>query len=65
MNKNIFKGNWDQFKGKLKSTWVKLSDDDLKVIEGNNQQIYGILQKHYGYTKDQVEQEIEKINRAA
>ena len=34
------------------------TDDDFKVIEGNHQEIFGTLQKHYGYTKDQVEKAV-------
>ncbi len=65
MNKLIFKGNWNQLKGTLKTKWGKLTDNDMQVIEGNHEQIYGILHKHYGYTKDQVQKDIETFNRAA
>ena len=34
------------------------TDDDFKVIEGNHQEIFGTLQKHYGYTKEQVEKAV-------
>jgi uncharacterized protein YjbJ (UPF0337 family) len=45
--------------GKNEAIMGKLTDDDFKVIEGNHQEIYGSLQKHYGYTKDQAEKAVE------
>lgn len=58
MNKDIFEGKWEEVKGKVKQVWGKLTDDDLKQIEGNQQEIFGKLQKHYGYTKDQAEKAV-------
>lgn len=55
MNKEIFKGKWNEVKGQLKQKWGKLTDDDLTVIEGKHDEIYGRLQKHYGYSKDQID----------
>ncbi|MFJ1268321.1 CsbD family protein [Legionella lytica] len=52
MNKDIFDGSWNEVSGKMKQMWGKLTDDDLKKIEGNHEEIYGKLQKHYGYTMD-------------
>ena len=42
-------------------TWGKLTEDDFKIIQGNHQEIYGKLQKHYGYTRDKIKQEIENF----
>lgn len=58
MNKDIFEGKWEEVKGKMKQAWGKLTDDDFLAIKGNQQEIYGRLQKHYGYTKDQAEKAI-------
>lgn len=61
MNKDIFEGKWEEVKGKMKQAWGKFTDDDLTEIEGNQQEIYGKLQKHYGYTKDQAEKAIKEF----
>jgi uncharacterized protein YjbJ (UPF0337 family) len=29
MNRDTLKGNWKQFRGKVKETWGELTDDDL------------------------------------
>ena len=49
--------------GPVKQAWGKLTDDDLKTIEGNQQEIYGKLQKYYGYTKDKAEAEIKNFKK--
>jgi uncharacterized protein YjbJ (UPF0337 family) len=54
MNVEIFKGNWTEAKGKLKQQWADLTDDELLKIEGKHDEIYGILEKRYGYAKDKV-----------
>ena len=58
MNKDIFQGKWEEVKGKMKKAWGKLTDDDLTEIEGTHQEIYGKLQKHYGYSKDEAEKAV-------
>ena len=59
MNKDIMKGHWKELKGKVKQQWGKLTDDDLTTIEGNYDQLQGVLQKHYGYQKEQAKKEID------
>ena len=34
MNKDTFKGEWNQLKGKIKQEWADLTDDDLTHAEG-------------------------------
>lgn len=58
MNKDIFEGKWEEVKGSLKKKFGKLTDDDLKQIEGENQKLHGILQQKYGYTKDEIDKAI-------
>lgn len=52
------KGNWNQWKGKVRERWGKLSDDDLEVIGGKRDQLVGKLQEVYGKSKDEAEKEI-------
>ena len=59
MNNDIFKGNWAEIKGKIKSKWGKLTDDDLTQINGKREELSGKLQKHYGHTKEEVEKHID------
>ncbi|MBN9229844.1 MAG: general stress protein CsbD [Legionella sp. 40-6] len=61
MNKDIFEGSWEEVKGKIKQAWGKLTDDDLTQIKGSQQEIYGKLQHHYGYTKEQAQKAVKEF----
>ncbi|MBS1989721.1 MAG: CsbD family protein [Cyanobacteria bacterium SZAS LIN-3] len=58
MNKDQLKGNWKQLEGKVKAKWGKLTDDDLKVIEGKREELAGRIQERYGCAKEQAEKEL-------
>ncbi|MEO6575634.1 MAG: CsbD family protein [Polyangiaceae bacterium] len=59
MNWDALKGDWTQLKGKAKQKWAKLTDDDLKLVEGKAEELIGRLQHHYGYKRDQAEREVD------
>jgi uncharacterized protein YjbJ (UPF0337 family) len=58
MNWDIVKGNWKQFRGKVKAQWGKLTDDHLDVIAGKRDELAGKIQETYGITKDEAEKQI-------
>ena len=57
MNDDILAGNWKQFRGKIKEQWGKLTDDELDQIDGKRDQMVGLLQKQYGYSKEDAQAE--------
>lgn len=57
MNNDMIKGKWSQLKGRVKQQWGKLTDDDLRQIEGNLDVAAGKLQERYGIEKEQAERE--------
>jgi uncharacterized protein YjbJ (UPF0337 family) len=59
MNKDIIQGKWTEIKGKLKQQWGKLTDDEIGQMKGTYDELEGVLQKRYGYKRDEVEREIE------
>lgn len=59
LNVDILKGKWKEIKGDIKAKWGKLTDDDLDEIGGNQEKLVGILQKRYGYAKEEAEREYE------
>lgn len=63
MNKMQLKGSWNEFKGKVKEKWGKLTDDDLKEVEGNYDQLVGKLQQRYGYEKEKAEEELGNFSK--
>lgn len=63
MNWDSAKGNWKKFKGKVKEQWGKLTDDDLDVIEGRRDQLAGKIQKAYGTSKEQAEEQLKEFEK--
>jgi uncharacterized protein YjbJ (UPF0337 family) len=57
---DILAGKWHELKGKLKSQWGKLTDDDVTRMSGRTEELAGILQQRYGYDKAHAESEIAK-----
>ncbi len=64
MNKEQMSGNVQQLKGKIKETWGRLSDDDVALYEGKQDQFFGRLRKEYGLTKEEAEAQMGDIERA-
>ncbi|MDZ7625931.1 MAG: CsbD family protein [Ignavibacteriaceae bacterium] len=60
MNKLEIKGNWNETSGKLKQKYANLTDDDLLLEEGKEEELLGRLQKKLGKTKEEVQKIISK-----
>lgn len=60
MNQDIFEGKWKEMKGQVKEWWGKLTDDDLERVDGKADQLVGLLQQKYGYTKERAEEELNR-----
>ena len=54
MDKMEVKGNWNEWKGKLKQAHGNLTDDDLEYNEGKDDEFWGNLQKKTGKAKDEL-----------
>jgi len=65
VNKDISEGKWKEMHGQIKEWWGKLTDDDLEQAGGNAEQIVGLLQQKYGYTRERAEDEFNsRLNEA-
>jgi uncharacterized protein YjbJ (UPF0337 family) len=63
MNWDTVKGNWTQAKGKVKTQWGKLTDDDLDVVAGHRDQLIGKIQEKYGVSKDEAEKQVKSFEQ--
>lgn len=58
MNEDKIKGQWKQVTGKIKAQWGKLTDDDLKIAEGNSEYLAGKVQERYGVARDEAQKQV-------
>ena len=65
MNQDVFEGKWKEMRGQVKEWWGKLTDDDLELVSGKADQMIGLLQQKYGYTKEHAEEEFNRRLEAA
>lgn len=63
MNKDSFKGKWEQLKGNVQKQWGKLTDDDVDKIKGDSKVLVGKLQEKYGMTKEEAEKEVKEFKK--
>jgi uncharacterized protein YjbJ (UPF0337 family) len=61
MDKLTVKGNWNQVKGRLKAAYGQLTDDDLILESGKEDEMYGRLQKKLGKSREEVRKMIEDL----
>ena len=54
-------GIWKQMKGKVKQQWGKLTDDDLKQLEGRSDMLAGKLQERYGLAKEEADRQAKEF----
>ena len=63
MNKDQVSGGWHQLKGKVKEQWGKLTDDDLRELDGNAEQLAGKIQQRYGLAKEEAERQAHEFRK--
>lgn len=63
MNWDQIAGNWTQMKGKIKTQWGKLTDDDIEVIAGKREELIGRVQKVYGMTREEASKQVDRFER--
>jgi uncharacterized protein YjbJ (UPF0337 family) len=60
-NQTELKGNWNETKGKLKQKFAILTDNDLLLEEGKEDELYGRLQVKLGKTKAEIHKTIAEL----
>lgn len=59
MNSDILEGKWKQLRGEIRQRWGELTDDELDQVAGKRDKLVGLLQEHYGYTREESEHQLE------
>lgn len=60
-NLTEIKGNWLAIKGKLKQKFAILTDSDLLMVEGKQDELLGRLQERLGKTKEEMHKLISEL----
>jgi uncharacterized protein YjbJ (UPF0337 family) len=55
---DILQGKWLELKGQVKQQWGQLTDSDMAKLTGKQEELAGVLQQRYGYSKEKAETEI-------
>jgi uncharacterized protein YjbJ (UPF0337 family) len=53
-NLTELKGSWNETKGKLKQRFAMLTDNDLLLVEGKQDELIGRLQVKLGKTREEI-----------
>lgn len=61
VNQQTLQGNWNEIKGKLRSKWGQLTNDDLQQAHGSVDQLIGLIQRKTGEAKGSVEHFLEEL----
>jgi uncharacterized protein YjbJ (UPF0337 family) len=54
-------GHWDSLKGKIKEHWGQITDDELAEVEGQYDQLVGLIQQKTGEARQQIKSIIDDI----
>ena len=55
MNADVFAEKWEQISGEVKKQWGRITDADLKEVEGHMSRLIRLLQERYDYSPERVE----------
>ncbi len=60
-NLTELKGNWNETKGKLKQKYATLTDNDVLLVEGKQDELLGRLQVKLGFTKAEIHKIVSQL----
>lgn len=58
MNWKLVSEKWNQITSQVKAQWDKLTDDDLKEIDGSQETLTAKLQERYGFLRMDAEKKV-------
>jgi uncharacterized protein YjbJ (UPF0337 family) len=61
MNMDILEGKWKQLKGNVQQVWGELTNDDLDRIQGQYEELVGLVQERYGRSRAEAEAEVREF----
>lgn len=61
MNRDELQGKWRELRGRIKSQWGKLTDNELDEIAGNYDMLVGTIQQKYGHAREEIERALDRV----
>jgi uncharacterized protein YjbJ (UPF0337 family) len=61
VNQETLKGHWHELKGKLRSKWGQLTNDELQTFDGNVERLVGLIQRKTGEARGTIENYLEEL----
>jgi uncharacterized protein YjbJ (UPF0337 family) len=55
VNQQVLQGNWNELKGKIRSKWGQLTNDELQHFDGNVDRLMGLIQRKTGEGRESIE----------
>jgi uncharacterized protein YjbJ (UPF0337 family) len=62
INQQTLQGNWNEIKGKLRTKWGQLTNDELQTFDGNVDRLVGMIQRKTGEARNSVENFLEEVS---
>ena len=54
MNEQTLQGHWNEIKGGVKKKWGQITDDDLRMAQGDVDRLVGTIQRKTGEGRDAI-----------
>ena len=61
INEQILSGHWNELAGQIKQRWGQLTDQELTQVEGNGQQLVGLIQRKTGESREDIERKLDEL----
>jgi uncharacterized protein YjbJ (UPF0337 family) len=65
VNQQILEGRWNEIKGRLRSHWGQLTDDDLPQFHGEVDKLIGVIQRKTGEGREAIEKYLNEVSGTA
>ena len=65
ISQQTLEGNWNEIKGKIRSRWGQLTDDDLSQFHGEVDKLVGTIQRKTGEGRDAIEKYLNELSGSA
>jgi uncharacterized protein YjbJ (UPF0337 family) len=65
INQQVLQGHWNEIKGKLRTRWGQLTDDDLPQFQGEVDKLVGTIQRKTGEGREAIERYLTDLSGSA